>query len=209
MPQTYGMDHDASYDPASVDMPPMPSIQTGEDGLSMTIASVLPTLSAPLAANVAALQAKETMFSGKIDSAKSAYSNSDDQGGQGIGQLGQMMGQVGQMAQQAGQGGGGSGGGSGIFGSLMEQAMKMAQGGGGKDGGAGGEGAGGAPPGDQAQAGQPAQAPQHDEAKQHAAPERPPVAAAGPSEGQHAAGPAPVGPPEHSRRDDEDLSRRM
>src|ERR1700712_3619491 len=125
-----GMQEGTSWDPASVDMPPMPTISPGEDGLSMTIAAVLPTLSAPLAANVAALQANETMFSGKGDSAKSAYQNADDQGGQGIGQLGQMLGQVGQMAQQAGKAGGGAGGGSSIFGSLMEQAMKAAQSGG-------------------------------------------------------------------------------
>ncbi|MDT5075742.1 MAG: hypothetical protein QOJ80_379 [Mycobacterium sp.] len=146
-----GMQADTSWDPASVDMPPMPTISPGEDGLSMTIAAVMPTLSAPLAANVTALQAKETMFSGKVDSAKSAYQNADDQGNQGIGQIGQMLGQVGQMAQQAGKAGGGEGG-SSIFGSLMEQAMKAVQSGGSKDGGSQGADAQAA---DQPQAGSP------------------------------------------------------
>jgi hypothetical protein len=113
-----------SWDPASVGMPPMPTITPGEDAMSMTIAAVLPTLSAPLAANVTALQAKEATFSGKVTSAQSAYDNADDQGGQSVGQLASMLGQVGQVAQQAG---GGAGGGSSIFGSLMDHAMKAAQ----------------------------------------------------------------------------------
>lgn len=237
----FGMQQDTSWDPASVDMPPVPTISPGEDGLSMTIAAVLPTLSAPLAANVTALQAKEATFSGKVTSAKSAYQNADDQGGQSVGQLGQMMGQVGQMAQQAGQAGGGAGGGSSIFGSLMEQAMKAAQSGGSKDGDS--QAASVEPAGDQQQAGQPASvqpaggqgaagasasapqpqsregedtrqepAAQHDDrdATEHAAPaQQPPAEAAGPGERQHSAGPAPVAPPEHSRRGDEDLARKM
>jgi hypothetical protein len=246
--QSLGMDSDASYDPASVDMPPMPTIQPGEDGLSMTIAAVLPTLSAPLAANVAALQAKETMFSGKVDAAKSSYQNADDQGNQGIGQIGQMLGQAGQMAQQAGKAGGGAGGGSSIFGSLMEQAMKAVQGGGSKDGGSqgtnaqaadqpqagspgaaqpaasqgaggqgGGQGPAGGAPGAQQQPSREGEehrqdhTPQHErDAKAHQAPaEKPPAEAAGPGERQHNAGPAPVGPPVHAPRGDEDLSRRM
>lgn len=153
MGDPFGMEDGTSWNPASVDMPPMPTIPPGEDGLSMTIAAVMPTLSAPLAANVTALQAKETMFSGKVDSAKSAYQNADDQGNQGIGQIGQMLGQVGQMAQQAGKAGEGGGGGSSIFGSLMEQAMKAAQGGGSKDGGSQGADVHAA---DQSQAGSPA-----------------------------------------------------
>jgi hypothetical protein len=242
--QSLGMDSDASYDPASVDMPPMPTIQPGEDGLSMTIAAVLPTLSAPLAANVAALQAKETMFSGKVDAAKSSYQNADDQGNQGIGQIGQMLGQVGQMAQQAGKAGGGEGG-SSIFGSLMEQAMKAVQSGGSKDGGpqgadgqgpqgespaaqpaasqatggqgGGGQGPAGGAPGAQQQPSREGEGNRHDQTPQHArdakpqqpAAEKPPAEAAGPGERQHNAGPAPVGPPVHAPRDDEDLSRRM
>ena len=247
--QSLGMDSDASYDPASVDMPPMPTIQPGEDGLSMTIAAVLPTLSAPLAANVAALQAKETMFSGKVDAAKSSYQNADDQGNQGIGQIGQMLGQVSQMAQQAGKAGGGAGGGSSIFGSLMEQAMKAVQSGGSKDGGSqgaegqgadqpqggspaaaqpaasqatggqggGGQGPAGGAPGAQQQPSREGEDNRHDQTPQHErdakphepAAEKPPAEAAGPGERQHNAGPAPVGPPVHAPRGDEDLSRRM
>jgi hypothetical protein len=70
--------------------------------MSMTIAGVLPTLTAPLTASVAALSAKETMFSGKLGAAQTAYQNADDSGQQSVGQLAGMLGQVGQMGQAAG-----------------------------------------------------------------------------------------------------------
>src|SRR6476659_4355532 len=124
-----------SWNPASVELPPMPMIPPGEDAMSMTISGVLPTLTTPLTASVAALSAKETMFSGKVVEAQSAYQNADDSGGQSVGQLSSMIGQVGQMAQQAGGAAGGASGGSSVFGSLMEQAMKAAQGTGSESGG--------------------------------------------------------------------------
>ncbi len=74
-----------NWNPAAVELPPMPMIPPGEDAMSMTIAAVLPTLTTPLTANVAALQAKETMFSGKLGAAQSAYENADDSGGQAAG----------------------------------------------------------------------------------------------------------------------------
>jgi hypothetical protein len=221
-----------SWDPASVDMPPMPTIAPGEDAMSMTIAAVLPTLAAPLAANVTALQAKEAMFSGKVTSAQSAYDSADDQGGQAVGQLSSMLGQVGQMAQKAGE----AGGGSSVFGPLMEQVMKAAQSGGSSGGdlqragapsdqpqagrpvpaqpvaGQGGPGAPAGGPQPQAREGEGIRqepAPQHDDRDvRH---QRPPVEAAGPGDsGRHSAGPAPVAPPEHPRHGgDDDLARRM
>lgn len=149
-----------SWNAAPVELPQMPTIAPGEDGMSMTIAAVLPTLHTPLATSVAALSAKENMFSGKVGEAQGAYENADDQGGQSVGQLSSMLGQVGQMAQQAGGAAGGAGGGSSVFGSLMEQAMKGAQSAGGsqsgssQEGSAGQQAAGGMAPVGQPAAGQ-------------------------------------------------------
>ena len=60
--------------------PEIPMLPAGQDALSATISAVLPTLAAPLAANVATLSAKENMFSGKLGAAQAAYQNSDDAG---------------------------------------------------------------------------------------------------------------------------------
>ena len=119
----------------------------GEDAMSATIAAVLPTLTAPLAASVAALSAKENMFRGKLGTAESAYQNADDSGQQSMGQLAGMLGQVGQLGQQAGapaQAASGLTGQTGMFGSLMQQAMQGAQGSGGQSSGGQGGGATGA-----------------------------------------------------------------
>lgn len=221
-----------SWDAASLELPDIPMLPAGQDALSATISAVLPTLAAPLAANVATLSAKENMFSGKLGAAQAAYQNSDDVGSQSVGQIVGMLGQVGQQAGQMGQMAGAPaqaiGGQTGMFGSLMQQAMQGAKGGGAEQS-SGGQGAGGAAgttgiaaPG-QVAAGQPQQprdagvAPeertteQHQEPQQH---EREPLhraetnnrTAAGPAEGGH--GPAPVKSPEHHRAD-EDLGRRM
>jgi hypothetical protein len=112
----------------------MPMLPQGEDAMNITIAGMLPTLTAPLTASVAALSAKETMFSGEVTSADSAYQNGDDTGGQSVGQLGQMGQQAGAPAQAlSGQ--------AGMFGSMMQQAMQAAQGGGASQNGGGSQGA--------------------------------------------------------------------
>src|SRR5258705_7630918 len=92
-----------SWNSASVELPEIPMLPAGQDALSATISAVLPTLAAPLAVNVATLQAKETMFSGKVGAAQAAYQNSDDAGSQSVGQIVGMLGQVGQQAGQLGQ----------------------------------------------------------------------------------------------------------
>jgi hypothetical protein len=128
-----------TWNAAAPQLPEMPMISPGADAMSMTIAAVLPTLAAELTASVTALSVKENMYSGKLTAAESAYANADDQGSSSVGQLTSMLGDLGKMAQSAGGGssGGGAGGGGGIFSSLMEQAMKMAEGmGGAKDQGA-------------------------------------------------------------------------
>jgi hypothetical protein len=123
-----------TWSPASVELPEIPAIQGGQDALSSTIAAVLPTLGVPLAANVATLQAKEGTFAGKLGVAEAAYAASDDSGQQSVGQLGGMLGQlgqqVGQMGQMAGAPAQAAGQGSGMFGSLIQQAMQGANGGG-------------------------------------------------------------------------------
>jgi hypothetical protein len=188
-----------SWNAAPVELPPMPTIAPGEDAMSMTIAAVLPTLHTPLATSVAALSAKENMFSGKIGEAQGAYENADDQGGQSVGQLSSMLGQVGQMAQQAGGAAGGAGGGSSIFGSLMEQAMKAAQSAGGSQSGSSQEGsAGQQAAGGMAPAGQPA-------ASQGSAGGS--AAAANPQEQRQAEAPAHEAPAEHDDREERDAKQ--
>jgi hypothetical protein len=212
-----------TWDPASVELPEIPTIQPGQDALSATIAAVLPTLGVPLAANVATLQAKEGVFAGKLGAAESAYSNSDDAGSQSVGQvvgmlgqLGQQAGQMGQMGQSVGAPMQALGGQTGMFGSLMQQAMQGTQGGGSSAGQQAGQQS--AAPGAAAGGGVPAGAQQPSDEK--AADERP-----GPQETEReereerepllraddsrpTGGPVPVTPPESAHRGDT-LGRRM
>jgi hypothetical protein len=225
-----------NWNAASVELPEIPMLPAGQDGLSATISAVLPTLAAPLAANVATLSAKENMFSGKLGAAQAAYQNSDDSGSQSVGQIVGMLGQVGQQAGQLGQSAGAPaqalGGQTGMFGSLMQQAMQAAQG-----GGAGGQSTGGQSAGGQAGAssvagqgpigaGAPLQQPREEavgakedqpDQPQEAQPDkREPLhraetddrAMAGPSD-DNRHGQAPVKSPEHPRHSGEDLGRRM
>lgn len=223
-----------NWDPASVQLPEIPMLPPGEDAMSMTISGVLPTLAATMMTSVTALEAKETMFSGKLGSAQSAYENADDQGGQSVGKLGEMLGKLGEMGQQAGAPAQQLGQQAGQFGSMMQQAMQSAQGGGsqgsGSQGGAGSQG-GGQPAGGQPSAGQgpggagaaPPQPTRDDaatdqeqtqEQRERAERERegrPPLdhAATGatPGAAPHGAGSAPVAPPH--RGDGDSLERSM
>jgi hypothetical protein len=196
-------DSPLNWSPASVTPPEMPMLPPGEDAMSMTIAAVLPTLTAPLTAGVAALSAKENVFSGKVTSADAAYQNADDAGGQSVGQLGQMLGQFGQFGQMASQAGQQAGQQSGMFGSMMQQAMQAAQGGSGSPGGGSPQ-----PSRDDASAAGQDQAPHEDrdERERGGSEDRRPLDAAAPG-APHGPGPAPVAPPRHS--DGEDLARRM
>ncbi len=220
-----------SWDPASVELPEIPMLPAGQDALSSTISAVLPTLAAPLAANVATLQAKETMFAGKLGAAQAAYQNSDDAGSQSVGQIVGMLGQVGQQAGQLGQMAGAPaqaiGGQTGMFGSLMQQAMQAAQGGAGGQATGGRAGASSVPGQGPMSAGGPPQQPR-DEAggakedqpdrAQEVQPDRRDLhraetddrAMAGHSDdSRHGAGPAPVKSPEQPHHSGEDLRRRM
>jgi hypothetical protein len=221
-----------SWNSASVELPEIPMLPAGQDALSATISAVLPTLAAPLAVNVATLQAKETMFSGKLGAAQAAYQNSDDAGSQSVGQIVGMLGQVGQQAGQLGQMAGAPaqaiGGQTGMFGSLMQQAMQAAQGGAGGQATGGQAGASSVPGQGPMSAGGPPQQPrdeaggakedQPDRAQEAQPDRREPLhraetddrAMAGPSDdSRHGAGPAPVKSPEQPHHSGEDLRRRM
>lgn len=135
-----------SWNAASVELPEIPMLPPGPDAMSATISAVLPTLAAQLTANVAALQAKEHTYSGKVGDAQAAYAASDESGSQSVGQVVGMLGKLGEQAGQlAGAPSQAAQGGSGMFGSLIEQVMKAAEGGGGGE--AGQRPAGGAPVG--------------------------------------------------------------
>jgi hypothetical protein len=218
-----------NWNAASVELPEIPMLPPGEDAMSMTISAVLPTLTAPLTAGVAALQAKETMFSGKLGAAESAYQNADHSGQQSVGQMSSMLGRVGQMAQQAGSAAGGAGGGSGSFGQMIQQAMQAAQevesqGDGAPAGGAtcgsssgGGQFATGAPPQPSNAGASPKdreQEPELPDDREHRAPldqdraQAQDQAEAGAT--ASGAGRAPVAPPaQPGQGDAEDLARRM
>ncbi|WP_099037941.1 hypothetical protein [Mycobacterium neglectum] len=224
-----------SWNAASIELPEIPMLPPGPDAMSATISAVLPTLAAQLTANVAALQAKEHTYSGKLGAAQAAYTSSDESGSQSVGQVVGMLGKLGEQAgQMAGAPAQAAQGGSGMFGSLIEQAMKAAQGG---EGGAGGQApAGGAhagaapgalPPGQQQPGRDPLEQRVERLEERAEAEDRPfeqPAAqreereplqraddsnlASGPRDG--ASGAAPVAPPEQPRHAaDEDLGRRL
>jgi hypothetical protein len=215
-----------NWDPAAVELPDVPMLPPGEDAMSATIAAVLPTLTVPLAANVAALSAKENMFTGKLGAAESAYQNADASGQESIGQFAGMLGQLGQQAGQLSQSAGAPAqamsGQMGMFGSLMQQAMQGAQGGAGGGQSSGGQSAGGQAAGGQSSSGQAAGGaagvagqpqPAHDDSAGAHEPQRDEREALQRAETDDRAvgsGPAPVAPPERGRDGGEDdLSRRM
>ena len=189
-------------------------------------------MAAPLAANVATLQAKENMFSGKLGAAQAAYQNSDDAGSQSVGQIVEhaRTGWPASLAAEAGAPAQAIGGQTGTFGSLMQQAMQAAQGSGAGGQSAGGQGwriecSGQVPnPGAAGAAGPAPQprketvGPKEDQPHEAQPDKREPLhraetddrAMTGPSDGRrHSAGPAPVKSPEHPRHGGEDLGRRM
>jgi hypothetical protein len=143
------------WDPASVQLPQIPMLPPGEDPMSSMISATLPTLSAQMEANVAALQGKETMFAGKIAASNVMYANSEDSGTQGVMQIVQMLGQMGGQAGQLGEVAGAPaqmfGQTGSQFGQLMQPMMQAFQGHGGHEGSPGGQGglgaAGGGGPG--------------------------------------------------------------
>jgi hypothetical protein len=149
----FGRENDVNehWDPAQVQLPQMPTLPPGEDPMSSMISAALPALSAQMEGNVAALQGKETMFSGKVAASNAMYAGSEDSGQQGVMQIVQMLGQMGSQAgemagaptQMFGQMGS-------QFGQLMQPMMQAFQGhGGGHEGSPGGQSGAGAAGGGQ------------------------------------------------------------
>ena len=227
-----------SWTAAQIELPEIPMLPPGADAMSATISAVLPTLAAQLTANVATLAAKEHTYSGKVVESQAAYATGDQSGSQSVGQIVGMLGKLGEQAgQMAGAPSQAAQGGSGMFGSLIEQVMKAAQGGGGGEAGqspAGGAPVGAAPAGGAPAPGQPPAAqPGRDQLEERVerleeraeredrpieqpaqqAPQREPLLRA--DEGGLAsgpsdgAGPAPVAPPESRHAADDDLGRRL
>lgn len=100
-----------------------PNIPAGADPVSLMLSSYLPGLVDGANAKVAAAQAEDRSFAGKVSSAKSAYQNADDAGGQTIQKAGDSL----NPASSAGKAGGGADGGMGQFGQMMGMAMQAFQ----------------------------------------------------------------------------------
>src|SRR3954453_14634146 len=92
-----------NWNAASLELPEIPMLPAGQDALSATISAVLPTLPAPLAANVGTFHHKRTMFACKLGAAQAASQDSDDAGSQSVGQVVGMLGHLGQQVGHMGQ----------------------------------------------------------------------------------------------------------
>lgn len=218
MPQL-GVNGPLNWPVTGIDLPEMPMLPPGEDPLSAMISALLPTMAAPLAAQSAALSAKEGMFSGKLDAATAQYGNTEDAGQQGVMQivqmLGQLGGQAGQMGQMVGAPGKMFGQVGSQFGQLMQPMMQAFQGAGHggqgqAQGGQGGAGMAGQGPGGVAGAQQ--QGRDEGRTPAQAAPdsERDERNLAGPGETRHGLSPMPVQPPgQQQPGHGEDPSRRL
>lgn len=99
------------------------NIPAGADPVSLMLSSYLPTLVDGANEKVAAAQAKDHEFAGKVSSARSAYQSGDEAGGQAIQKAGDSL----SPASAAGKAGGGADGGMGQFGQMMGMAMQAFQ----------------------------------------------------------------------------------
>ena len=219
-----------SWDAASVELPPVPMLPPGPDAMSMTISAVLPTLTTPLTASVAAL-VREGEHVLRQAGCRAVGVSERRRLGSAVG------GATDEHARTARPNGtAGRRTRSGARRAGRHVRLDDAAGDAGRQGRRGGRRrrptgwgrpAAAAPVGGGGQASRAHRcgrsAPhardgcrwrpgagcdeRHDEARR----ERPPVEAAGPGDsGRHAAGPPPVAPPDHPRRGGEDdLARRM
>lgn len=112
-----------SWSAASV--PPLGWVHlpAGADPVSLMLSSYVPTLVDGANEKVAAAQADDHAFAGKVSSAKSAYQSGDEAGGQTIQKAGESL----DPASAAGKTGGGADGGMGQFGQMMGMAMQAFQ----------------------------------------------------------------------------------
>lgn len=111
-----------SWSAGSVQPAEAVNIPAGADPVSL-MSSYLPTLVDGANEKVAAAQAKDHEFAGKVSSARSAYQTGDEAGGQTIQKAGESL----NPASAAGKTGGGADGGMGQFGQMMGMAMQAFQ----------------------------------------------------------------------------------
>lgn len=107
----------------SVQRAPAPNIPAAGDPVSLMLSSYLPGLVDGTNEKVAAAQAEDHSFAGKVSSARSAYQSGDEAGGQAIQKAGESL----NPTSTAGKPGGGADGGMGQFGQLMGMAMQAFQ----------------------------------------------------------------------------------
>ncbi|SDZ86496.1 hypothetical protein SAMN04488580_10151 [Mycobacterium sp. 283mftsu] len=93
------------------------------DPVSLMLSSYIPELVDGANEKVAAAQAEDQAFAGKVSSARSAYQSGDEAGGQTIQKAGESL----DPASAAGKAGGGADGGMGQFGQMMGMAMQAFQ----------------------------------------------------------------------------------
>jgi hypothetical protein len=98
-------------------------IPARDDPVSLMLSSYLPGLVDGANEKVAAAQAKDHEFAGKVSSARSAYQSGDEAGGQTIQKAGESL----NPASAAGKAGVGADGGMGQFGQMMGMAMQAFQ----------------------------------------------------------------------------------
>ncbi|WP_418002127.1 hypothetical protein ACNO8X_18135 [Mycobacterium sp. PDNC021] len=99
------------------------SIPAGADPVSLMLSSYIPGLVDGANAKVAAAQAEDHAFAGKVSSARGAYQSGDDAGAQAIQKADGSL----NPASAAGKSGGGADGGMGQFGQMMGMAMQAFQ----------------------------------------------------------------------------------
>ena len=93
------------------------------DPVSLMLSNYVPGLVDGANEKVAAAQANDQAFAGKVSSARSAYQSGDEAGGQTIQKAGENL----NPASAAGKAGGGADGGMGQFGQMMGMAMQAFQ----------------------------------------------------------------------------------
>ncbi|MGE2836482.1 PE domain-containing protein [Mycobacterium sp. SMC-4] len=110
-----------TWDPAVVNVPPVPVIPAGGDPMSALISAVMPGIATELTTAVANTHAREQQFAANLTSARAAYQSTDQSGGEEIQTVANT-----QLAPSttapAASGGGGAGS---QFGQLMSTAMQI------------------------------------------------------------------------------------
>lgn len=112
-----------SWSAGSVDPAESASIPAKGDPVSLMLSSYVPTLVDGANEKVAAAQAEDHAFAGKVSAARSAYQSGDEAGGQAIQKASESL----NPASAAGKAGSGADGGMGQFGQMMGMAMQAFQ----------------------------------------------------------------------------------